>query len=111
MKAGDKVSDVVSNLCFAPTVFLLLLTLSVSLNGAGLGRAMGQAQCSATLSCSADTICAGTVQAGDISTEGFTIATGLLLAACSIPNVCQGWLLVICLPVWADSLLTFEQQL
>lgn len=39
------------------------------------------------------------------------IKAGLLLAACSIPNVCQGWLLVICLPVWDDSLLTFELQL
>lgn len=39
------------------------------------------------------------------------IKTGLLLAACSILNVCQGWLLVICLPVWDDSLMTFEQQL
>lgn len=72
MKAGDKVSDVVSHLHFAPTVILLLLTLPVSLNGAGLGRAMGQAGCFATLSCPADTICAGTVQAGDISTAGFT---------------------------------------
>lgn len=39
------------------------------------------------------------------------IKTGLLLAACSIPNVCQGCLLVICLPVWDDSLLTLEHRL
>lgn len=39
---------------------------------AGWRRAMGQARCFATLSCSADTICAGTVQAGDISSAGFT---------------------------------------
>lgn len=71
-KACDKGSDVVSHLCFAHTVILLLLTFSISLSGAGSGRAMGQARCFATLSCSADTICAGTVQAGDISTAGFT---------------------------------------
>lgn len=50
MKAGDEVSDVVSRLRFAPTAILLLLKFSISLNGAGSGRATGQARCFATLS-------------------------------------------------------------
>lgn len=90
MKAGDKVSDVVSHLHFAPTVLLLLLTLSVSLNGAGLSRAMGQAQCFATLSCSADTVCAGTVQAGDISIAAFTNQNRFTLGCLYHPKCLPG---------------------
>jgi len=39
------------------------------------------------------------------------VETGLLSVAGSIPNVCLCCLLVICLPVWDDSLLTFEHRL
>jgi len=49
MKAGDEVSDVVSDLQFVPTAILLLLKFSISLDGAGSGRATGQAWCFATL--------------------------------------------------------------
>lgn len=80
----------VSHLCFAHRVILLLLTFSISLSGAGSGRAMGQARCFATLSCSADTICAGTVQAGDISTAGFTNQNRFTLGCLYYPKCLPG---------------------
>lgn len=90
MKAGDEVSDVVSCLWFAPTVILLLLKFSISLNRVGSGRATGQAWCFATLSLSADKIRAGTVQAGDILTASFTSQNGFTLSCWYHPKRLPG---------------------